>query len=68
MGYQMERRKAEAFHPRAGSRPHASYSRADWHAGRWESRSVTELEKKADLSYLATVVSFLQKTDVWKIN
>ena len=66
--YQMERRKAEAFSPRAGSRPHPSYRRADRHAGEWESRSVTELEKKPDLPYLATVVPFLQITEVWKIN
>lgn len=66
--YQKEKRKERAFSPRAGSCPHPSYRRADWHAGGWESRSVTELEKKLDLPYLATVVPFLQITKVWKIN
>lgn len=66
--YQMDMRKAEAFSPRAGSCPHPSYRRSDWHGGGWESRSVTELEKKPDLPYLATVVPFLQITEAWKIN
>lgn len=66
--YQTERRKAEACSATAGSHPHSSYHWADWHAGGWESRSVTELERKPDLPYLATVVPFLQITELWKIN
>lgn len=66
--YQMERRKAGARSPRASSRPHSSYHCPDWHAGGWESRSLTEAERKPGLPYLATVVPFLQITEAWKIN
>lgn len=54
--------------PRAGSHPCPSYCGADWHAGGWEARSVTDLEEKPDLPYLVTVVPFLQITGVLKIN
>lgn len=66
--YQMERRKAGICSPKASSHSHSSYHWPDWHAGGWESRSVTELERKPGLPYLATVVPFLWITEVWKIN